>query len=127
MRRDAVDSIVRFVGVYDADGTIAGEAKYLVGKLFGRNHCALCDLTHGTNLKGRNDFKACAESLPIPFDLFHRNDQPDSIRTLTDKALPCIVGETANGSLRIAVTSQQLEQCQNDVGQLEALLRQVLE
>lgn len=38
--------VVEVVGVYDADHTLAGEVAYVVGKLLGRRHCALCDVTH---------------------------------------------------------------------------------
>ena len=34
------------VGVYHADGSLLGEARYVVGKILGRAHCSLCDITH---------------------------------------------------------------------------------
>jgi hypothetical protein len=122
----APDAIVKFVGVYDADGTIVGEVKYMVGKLFGTTSCALCDLTHGTKLKGRDDYKACAASLPVPVELFHRNDQPESIRTLTNGKLPCIVAVRQDGSLTMAVEREALEACNKDVDQLGTLLFSLL-
>jgi hypothetical protein len=127
MSAPSPDPIIRFVGIYDADGTIVGEIKYMAGKLLGVAKCSLCDLTHGTKLKGRDDFKACAEALPIPLDLFHRNDQPQELRTLTNNALPCIIGETEGGSRTIVATAQQLDDCRKDVGRLETLLREALE
>ena len=33
--------------VYDADGGLVGEVRYVVGHLLGRAECALCDITHG--------------------------------------------------------------------------------
>ncbi len=121
------DPIVRFVGIYDADGTVIGELKYMAGKLMGTAHCALCDLTHGTKLKGRADFKACAESLPVPIDLFHRNDQPDQYRFLTNGELPCILEVRKSGAVELAVNNQQLADCQKDVGLLEKLLQGALD
>jgi hypothetical protein len=120
------NAIVKFVGVYDADGTALGEVKYMVGKLFGTASCALCDLTHGTKLKGRADYKACVSSLPVPVELFHRNDQPEAIRTLTTDNLPCIVAVFENGSLVMAVDASALEGCNKDVDKLGALLLALL-
>jgi hypothetical protein len=39
--------IARLIGVYNAEGSLRGELAYLLGKLTGRAHCALCDITHG--------------------------------------------------------------------------------
>jgi hypothetical protein len=43
---------MKFVGIYNADGTILGEISYVAKKLAGRGSCALCDITHGWT--GRN-------------------------------------------------------------------------
>ena len=39
--------VVRFVGVYNAEGTLRGEVAYWIGARLGLGHCALCDITHG--------------------------------------------------------------------------------
>lgn len=117
-----LNPVVKFIGVYDADGTIIGEVRYVVGKLLGTQSCALCDLTHGTKLKGRADYRACAASLPVPVELFHRNDQPDIVRSLTINNLPCIVAEHEDGSVAIVIGAQDLEACKKDVDKLGALL-----
>lgn len=38
--------VVEVLGIYDADGGLRGEMSYVVGKLLGRAHCGLCDITH---------------------------------------------------------------------------------
>ena len=73
------DRLVRLVGVYDADGTPWGEVAYWVGARFGRRHCSLCEITHGT-FRVRREWTACRDTLPVPFDTFHRDDQPDDVR-----------------------------------------------
>lgn len=73
-------TITGLVGVYNADGTIRGELAYWVGKRLGRAHCALCDITHGS-VKERPEWKRCRDGLPVPFDTYHRDDQPESTRT----------------------------------------------
>lgn len=88
--------IIRLVGVYNADHTLTGELSYWVGARLGRAHCALCDITHGT-FRERDDWKACRAGLPIPYDTFHRDDQPDEVRAALDGAAPAVVAETTDG------------------------------
>lgn len=86
----------RLVGVYNADGTLRGEVAYVVGKMLGRAHCGLCDITHGA-VSAKAEWKACRTSLPVPFDTFHRNDQPDAARPLTEGRLPAVLADTEAG------------------------------
>jgi hypothetical protein len=39
-----VSTVIRLIGVYDADGGLRGEIAYLAGKL-GGHHCSLCDVS----------------------------------------------------------------------------------
>ena len=41
------DAVRELIGVYDADGTLLGEARYWIGARLGRTHCSLCEITHG--------------------------------------------------------------------------------
>ncbi len=63
-----------FVGIYNADGGLGGELRYVAGKLLGRGKCALCDITHGWNPMGSKSWKqACAVS-DVELELLHRNE-----------------------------------------------------
>lgn len=88
--------IRRLVGVYDADGTLRGELTYWVGSRLGRAHCSLCDITHGL-ARERSDWRACRAGLPVPFDTFHRDDQPDAVRAAASGIAPVVVAETNDG------------------------------
>ncbi|MEY4339412.1 MAG: hypothetical protein RLZ14_1262 [Actinomycetota bacterium] len=113
----ATQRIVRLVGVYDADGTLRGELAYWVGARLGRRHCSLCDITHGS-VRQRPEWKACRASLPIPFDTYHRNDQPDAVRTASGGQAPVVVAETNTGHL-VLLTGAELEAC---VGSIDRLI-----
>ncbi len=102
--------IRRLVGVYDADHTLTGEVAYWVGARLGRRHCSLCDITHGL-FSEKTEWKSCKAGLPIPFETFHRDDQPASLRAATGGRTPIVVAETDDGIVQL-LEATDLEHCQ---------------
>jgi hypothetical protein len=114
--------IVRLVGVYDADSTFRGELSYWVGARLGRRHCSLCDITHGL-VRERPEWSVCRASLPIPFDAFHRNDQPRLVREAAGGRVPVVVAETDRRHV-LLLTPTDLDACDGSIEQLmEAIER----
>ena len=112
--------IVRLVGVYDADGTLRGELTYWVGARLGRAHCALCDITHGV-VRERADWRSCRDGLPVPFDTYHRDDQPEPVRAAAAGVAPVVLAETAVGHI-VLLGPDELEACDASVEQLSAAI-----
>lgn len=108
--------IVRLVGVYDADSTLRGELSYWVGARLGRRHCSLCEITHGS-VRQRPEWKTCQEGLPVPFDAYHRNDQPDSIRVASGGAAPVVVAVTDTGHV-LLLAARDLDACDGSIDRL---------
>jgi hypothetical protein len=106
------------VGVYDADGSVRGELAYFIGARLGRAHCALCDITHGL-LRERDDWKACRAALPVPFDTYHRDDQPEAVRTAAAGRAPVVLVDTEHG-LEVLLGPDALEACDGSVAALSA-------
>ena len=102
--------IARLVGVYNANGTVLGELAYWVRARLGRAHCALCDITHGHVLE-RPDWRTGRAGLPVPFDTYHRNDQPAAVRDLIGGHLPAVVAVTDQGLFRL-LGPDELAGCQ---------------
>ncbi len=102
-------TLIRLIGVYDADGTMWGELKYFVGARLGKTHCSLCEITHGL-VRERGDWRQRRNELPVPFDAYHRNDQPSTVRAATGNTAPVVVAEMADG-IRLLLGPSQLEQC----------------
>jgi len=107
--------------VYDADGGVAGELRYVVGHLLGRAHCDLCDITHG-GVRRKQAFDELVASLPVPVEVLHRDQQDAELAAATDGRLACIVARTAAGP-EVLVTRDELAACAGDVARLDALLR----
>ena len=108
--------IVRLVGVYDADSTLRGELAYWVGARLGRRHCSLCDITHGS-VRQRPEWKACQAGLPVPFDTFHRNDQPDPVRAAAGGQSPVVVAQTDLDHI-VLLAPGELDTCEGSIDRL---------
>jgi hypothetical protein len=101
--------VVRLVGVYDADGTMLGELSYFVRARFGRAHCALCAITHG-RVRERRDWRDQRACLPVPIELFHRDDQPDAARLAGGSSPPVVLVETTDGRFSVLLSRGDLEE-----------------
>jgi len=114
--------IVRLVGVYDADSTFRGELSYWVGARLGRRHCSLCEITHGS-VRQRPEWKACQAGLPVPFDTYHRNDQPDAIRAASGGEAPVVVAETDTGHV-VLLDAVDLAACDGSIDRMVEAIEQ---
>ena len=100
-------NITELIGVYDADSTLFGEISYWVGARLGITHCSLCELTHGLFTK-KTEWTQCAESLSIPFRLFHRDDAPHDVLNALTGEFPAVLQRT-NNDVSVILTKEELE------------------
>ena len=91
----------KLYGVYNADGGIIGELSYVIGKIRGKVHCALCDITH-KGISKKKEWKSLERKIDIPFELVHLNEQKKEFEEYTAGKSPCVVGEK-NGDLVYSV------------------------
>ncbi len=117
-----MSEIRRLIGVYDADGTVLGELSYFVGKRLGRAHCGLCDITHGV-VRERAEWRLERDRLRVPFDVFHRDDQPDEVRAATGGVAPAVLAETASGRVVVLVGPAVIDRCVGSPAKLVAAIR----
>ncbi len=116
--------INRLVGVYDADGTLGGELAYWIGVRLGRTHCGLCDITHGL-VRERADWKDCRSSLPVPFETYHRNDQPNAVRSVVGSDLPAVLADSERGLITL-LGPRELDACQGSPAAMQDALREAV-
>ena len=109
--------VQELIGVYDADGTLWGEVRYVVGSRLGRTHCSLCDITHGS-LGEKRAWKACRADLAVPFTAVHRDEMSSDVAAVVGSTLPAVVGRTSDGAV-LLLGPDQLEACD---GRPEALV-----
>ena len=120
-----MNRLVRLVGVYDADSTLRGELAYWVGARLGRRHCSLCDITHGL-VRERSEWAACRVGLPVPFDTYHRYDQPEAVRLATGNIAPVVVAETDEGHI-VVLQPAELDACEGSIDRLTGAIEQAME
>lgn len=113
-------SIVRLIGVYDADGTLRGEITYWIGVRLGRRHCSLCDVTHGVFTE-KNAWRQCRDGLPVPFDTYHRDDQAAEVRAASGDRAPVVVAETDNGYV-VVLDESRLDEAGGDPRRLVEMI-----
>lgn len=112
--------VTEFIGVYDADGGLLGEASYLVGKVLGRRHCALCDITHSP-VRRRPEWDDFVSSLDVPFVALHANEVPPDVAQAMDR-LPIVLARTPEGLVTL-LTAEDLQACSGSVDRFAAVLR----
>lgn len=115
----------RLWGVYHADGGLLGELTYVVGKLRGTAHCALCDITHG-GLRMKPAWRHLHSSLPVALRLVHRNERSPGLQEATEGRTPCVVLEES-GRWRLLMDADALEACAGSVESFAQALRATLE
>ena len=111
---------MRYVGIYNADGTVFGELRYVVGKLRGTTSCSLCDITHGKVRPRKDFFSACADAA-IEIELLHRNEAT-SEQLAAAAVLPALIAHS-EGEWRCVLTASDLEECACSPAQLISRLQ----
>ena len=111
--------------IYDADGSLVGELRYLVDKLLGRADCALCDLSHGWHPAGKRAWRQ-RQGATTQLSWLHRDEVPHHVLVHVSESLPCIAMDT-NGCVDILISKDQLARCEGDFMIFEQLLAQKLQ
>ena len=111
--------------IYDADGSLVGELRYLVDKFLGRADCALCDLSHGWHPAGKRAWRQ-RQGATTQLSWLHRDAVPHHVLVHVSESLPCIAMDT-NGCVDILISKDQLARCEGDFMIFEQLLAQKLQ
>lgn len=113
-----MSSVDRLTFVYDADGTLVGEARYWLGTLVRVTpHCSLCDLTH-SRWRKRPAFRRCAEQLGIPIEYLHRDDLDDATRAIAGD-LPVVLAHRGD-EISVLLGRSDLAALDGDVDAFQA-------
>ncbi len=108
------------VGIFDADGGLRGELRYVIDKLAGRGHCSLCDITHGMNPLGKRSFKEACAVAGVSMTLLHR-DEASGDQLGAAGELPVVLAGSG-GTWRVLVPAGDLAACEGSPTELLRLI-----
>jgi hypothetical protein len=77
-------------------------------------------------VRERTDWKTCRAGLPVPFDTYHLNDQPDTIRAAISDQAPVVIAETDQGLFTL-LGPAALEGCDSSTERFNAALTHAAE
>jgi hypothetical protein len=120
-------TVSRLIGVYRANGGPLGEIAYVLGKLVGRAHCALCDVTHSP-VRRKAEWDRMTAGLGVPFELVHLNECTGELQRLVPSkdVAPAVVAEV-DGHLEVILTAAELEPLSGSVVTFERALQHALD
>ena len=90
----------------------------------GAAHCALRDITHGL-VREKRDWAARRSELPLPFETFHQDDQPEDVRLATGNTAPVVVADTNTGIV-VLLREAELTACEGSPEKLRDALETAL-
>lgn len=112
----------KIIGIYNANGSLLGEMRYVFDKVFFKKHCALCDITHGMSYKAKRTWLERVERFPIPIETLHLDEISDDIRQVVADKVPCVVMFEGD-SINIVMSDEELQACDSDPEQFFEMLR----
>lgn len=119
----SASAVTELIGVYHADGGPVGEAKYVLGKLLGTAHCALCDITHSP-VRRKPQWDAMVALLGIPVTLLHLNELPAEVAAaVRSTGSPVLLARLSDGTLQAALSPAQLDSLGGSVARFEDSVR----
>lgn len=114
-------TVSRLIGVYNADGGLAGELRYLAGHYLRGRSCSLCDVTHSP-LRRKSAWDQQVQELGIPFDLLHLNELDADLASFVAGRAACVVAEVA-GDRTLLLSNEDIASTKGDVTAFFTLLR----
>ena len=110
------------VGIFDADGGLRGELRYVIDKLAGRGHCALCDITHGLNPLGKRSFKEACAAAGVTMTLLHRDEaSPEQLAAAGE--LPAVLAGAGDDHWQVADSGGDLVACEGNAAEAPGIRR----
>ena len=112
-------AIVELVGIYHADGGLVGELRYVVGKVLGTAHCALCDITHSP-VRRKKEWDSMVARLGVPVTLLHLNEMPrDVADVVATSGTPVLLARLSDGDLVALLDAAELDRIDGSVPRTE--------
>ena len=111
--------------IYNAEGSIKGELKYLYEKYFKDINCSMCDITHGVFTHKKKWENNCSAS-HLNIECLHLDELTKDIKNLVINEAPCVVAQV-NSTNKIVINNKELANMGGDVDSFFSHLYKVVE
>ena len=108
-----MNSVRKIYCIYNAEGSLKGELKYLYKKYFKDIKCSMCDITHNTFTQ-KNKWKNKCLTFPLDIECMHLDELPRDIKILVKDKTPCVVAQT-DSTNKIIIKDEELIHMEGDV------------
>ncbi len=113
------------IGIYNADGGLAGELAYVFGHLIGNRTSSLCDISHSP-IKKKAAFKELEQHLlsehGILVRMIHLNERDERELKASEGREPCMLLEYPDQSISMFLDSTDLKALSGSVKSLKKLI-----
>lgn len=121
----ADSGLEEIVGVYDADGSLAGEISYVVGKILRVRHCSLCDITHSP-VRRKKEWDDFVRTVGVPVTVLHRDEiGPDRAALWSLGEFPLVAARIGQ-DYRLLLSSAELSEMDGSVTTFSQAVRSAL-
>tara|TARA_B110000444_G_C18514979_1_gene443984 strand:+ start:66 stop:440 length:375 start_codon:yes stop_codon:yes gene_type:complete len=90
--------IKKIICIYNANGTLKGELKYIYNKLFKNIKCSMCEITHNTFMFKKKWDERCS-GFNYKIECLHLDELPKDIKELVTDNAPCVVAQTNSSNI----------------------------
>tara|TARA_B100001057_G_scaffold425961_1_gene449754 strand:+ start:406 stop:771 length:366 start_codon:yes stop_codon:yes gene_type:complete len=108
-----MSDIKKIYCIYNANGSIKGELKYLYEKYFKNINCSMCDITHNTFMQKKSWKDKCLKS-SLKIECLHLDELPNDIKVLVNDKTPCVVVQERSIN-KIIINNKELVGMDGDV------------
>ncbi len=108
-----MNDTVKIYCIYNAEGSIIGEIKYLFNKYIKNIKCSMCDITHNSFSEKVEWEKKCRD-FPFKIECLHLDELPNDIKNLVKNNTPCVVAQTKSIN-RIIIKNTELIKMNGDL------------
>ena len=108
-----MNDTVKIYCIYNAEGSIFGEIRYLYNKYIKDIKCSMCDITHNSFSEKSEWGKKCIE-FPFKIECLHLDELPIEIKDIVKDNAPCVVTQKRSVN-EIIINNKELTSMNGDV------------
>ena len=116
---------MEIICIYNANSTWMGELNYFYKKVFEKQSCSLCDLSH--SLIGiKKEWKEMELESDHQYSLLHINQVPLDVPRKLIKELPCVLKQDGE-CFELLIESEELDKCNGNIKNFKLILEKKIE